>query len=150
MLELDPKVPIADLASLCLSIIALIWIPQVAARFERRGAFDRKAVSDHLTPARADLLALEEALTTTDLVAARHQFVGSLRSMRTHIDHAQRIARLWKWNPELLARLDDAAMHASQLNRITTGDNPSLRLGEAHEAARALHEILLVLLRASA
>jgi hypothetical protein len=149
-LKLD-EIPVADVATLCLSIAALVWVPLVVSRFERRGAFDRKAVADHLAPARDKLLAIEELLATAnDPSAARDNFIGNLRSMRTNIDHARRIAELWKWNAHLMATFEDAEMQARRLNRIATGDKPSARLGEAQEAARSLHETLLALLRASA
>jgi hypothetical protein len=149
-LEIKPEVPVVDLLQFIVSVIALVWVPSVVARLERRGAFDRRAVSRHLEPAYNKLLEMDAMLKTVPNPMPSQGLLDMHRMIRTHLDHAQQIARLWRWPKRVTHRLDDAVSFARKLYRATTDSDASTRLPEAQAWLSDLNAALLDLLRSSA
>ena len=154
VLRFAEEVSVADFASLVLTAIALLLVPGVLARIERRDSFDRRALAERLEPARDVLYEIDDTLDTliSDTLDSRtrESLVRDFQKLRKNIGRANEIAAGAKSRKWLVDELENCAALAGNLNRLATGARPYSGRPDAREISIALRGSLQALLRSLA
>lgn len=152
-LDLDWKLPVLDLVQVVIAIVALIWVPRLLGRLERRQAFDREVMGQQLLPALQSVVRIEEVISdlSSDHIdgAVRDELIKLFKGLRKNIGRARRVAERWEWSQATIAAISDMEGLAGNLYRLATGSRPFTDSEHALQIARRLHDDLQDVLRSA-